>query len=130
MRKPTALDAVLLALALACTVFMIWLWREEPGSDDTSARPKSPASAKQVATTPSGPAQSKIERSPISGDLRAMLTALADALIRGDARPREAVLGFKDEASMRRFLERAQKAGLIVLGQVPALHAVRVRFDS
>jgi hypothetical protein len=40
------------------------------------------------------------------------------------------VLAFKDDAAMQRFLERAQKSGLTVLGQLGPLRSVRVRFDS
>lgn len=54
--------------------------------------------------------------------LRALLTSR-------DARPNEATLTFKDAAAYRRFLARAQAAGLNVVGQLDALRTVRVRFD-
>ncbi len=49
---------------------------------------------------------------------------------RAFARDREAVLAFKDDAALQRFLSRAGKAGLTVLGQLDHLKTVRVRFDS
>ena len=59
-----------------------------------------------------------------------MLTELVRALVSGNAREREAVLAFKDDASLQRFLQRAQRSGLTVLGQLGSLRSVRVRFDS
>jgi hypothetical protein len=63
-------------------------------------------------------------------ELRALLSELARMLASGNAREREAVLMFKDDAAMQRFLARAQKAGLSVVGQVGPLRSVRVRFES
>jgi hypothetical protein len=60
-------------------------------------------------------------------DLHARLQRL---LLRADARPSEAVLSFVDADAYRRFLARAQHRGLSVLGQLDALLAVRVRYDS
>jgi hypothetical protein len=59
-----------------------------------------------------------------------MLTALVQALASGNARDREAVLAFKDDAAMQRFLARAHNSGLTVIAQLGPLRAVRVRFDS
>lgn len=63
-------------------------------------------------------------------ELRALLAELVRMLASGNAREREAVLAFKDDAAMQRFLARAQKAGLTVLGELGKLRSVRVRFDS
>lgn len=46
------------------------------------------------------------------------------------ARPNEAVLTFKDEASYRRFLDAADTAGLQVLGRLDGLLSARVAADS
>ena len=67
----------------------------------------------------------------------ASLAATADTFLNGlrslltsrEARPNEATLTFKDVAAYRRFLARAQAAGLNVIGQLDALRTVRVRFD-
>ena len=59
-----------------------------------------------------------------------MLAEMAEQLVRGQAREREAVLHFKDDVAMRRFLARAGKSGLAILGQLGALRTVRVRFES
>lgn len=55
---------------------------------------------------------------------------LKKILTRRDARPQEALLTFKDADTYRRFLDRAQKLGLTVLGQIDALRTVRIRYDA
>ncbi|HUL53751.1 MAG TPA: S8 family serine peptidase [Opitutaceae bacterium] len=55
---------------------------------------------------------------------------LRQALDQPDARPHEAVLIFADADAYRRFLARAARLGLTVLGQLDSLFAVRVRYDS
>lgn len=60
----------------------------------------------------------------------ALYAEVERALARKDARPHETVLTFKDAAALARFLERAAKNGLTVLGRLDALHAVRVHFDD
>jgi subtilisin family serine protease len=52
---------------------------------------------------------------------------LAEYLQRPNVRAHEAVLLFKDAEGYRRFVVRAAKAGVIVVRQIDALHALRVR---
>lgn len=59
-----------------------------------------------------------------------LMTALAELLLRRDVRPNEAILTFKDDAALARFLARAAKSGLTVLDQIDGLRAVRVRFSD
>src|SRR5882724_130566 len=59
-----------------------------------------------------------------------LLVFLQQQLEQTGARPREAVLTFSDAAALRRFLARAPQAGITVIGQLDALQAVRVRYDS
>lgn len=130
MSKPTSVHLVLLGVGVTCAALLLWLWRQSvspaavPESQVTPplAKAEDSPATKFVAT----PAES---RAP-SPEIRAMLTELASAITRGDARNREAVLAFKDDASLQRFLSRAQKAGLTVIGQLDRLRAVRVRFES
>jgi subtilisin family serine protease len=62
--------------------------------------------------------------------VRALLARVQQLLRRKDVRPNEAVVTFKDDAALARFLARAGNAGLTVVGQVNGLRAVRVRFDD
>jgi hypothetical protein len=55
---------------------------------------------------------------------------LRQALERKNARPNELILGFKDAAAMRRFLDRAGKAGVSVLKTLDRLNLVRVGLDD
>jgi hypothetical protein len=130
MSKPTLLNALILGASLACAALLVWLWRQ---SEPPIENPPAPAS---LVTAPADLAAVPAVAAPdvatptLSAEMRAMLNALVRALTTGNAREREAVLAFKDDAAMRRFLDRAQKFDLVVLGQLDALRAVRVRFDS
>jgi hypothetical protein len=131
MSKSTSFNRLFLGLGLACAIFLLWLWQQSAELADVAPEQVLPPAAKsdmpagRAAATPAPSAAS-----PLRADLRAMLNAMAEAIASGMAREREAVLAFKDDAALRRFLERAQKNGLAVLGQLGALRAVRVRFDS
>ncbi len=76
----------------------------------------------------------RIVRTPTGRDAAAADPSLAAALRRRfqprDARPNEGVLAFRDLEAYRRFLARAQEAGLRVLDKNDALLSVRVGFDS
>lgn len=117
---------MLLGAGIAALVVLVWL---------AGPRSKRPPAAPIAATEPAGPAPAapalQVEAPPaLLPELRALLAALVRAIVAGQARDREALLAFKDEAAMRRFLARAQQAGLTVLGQLDALRAVRVSFES
>ncbi|HUR60330.1 MAG TPA: S8 family serine peptidase, partial [Opitutaceae bacterium] len=76
------------------------------------------------------PPDEKAPVAALSAEARALLASVQRLLFQRDARPNESVLTFKDDAAMQRFLARAGKAGLAVLGQVDALRSVRVRFED
>lgn len=88
------------------------------------ALPTPPAPAPVTASAPDTLANA---RADAAKQLRPQLKKL---LTRRDARPQEALLTFKDAETYRRFLDRAQKLGLTVLGQIDALRTVRIRYDS
>lgn len=125
MSKPS-FSAVFVGLGLACAGVLIWLGRQsfapETATVSETARIEVPA---EIASTPV-----PIAAASLSPEFRAALTALARAIASGNARDREAVLAFKDDAALQRFLERAPQAGLTVVSQLGALRTVRVRFDS
>jgi hypothetical protein len=65
---------------------------------------------------------------PVASDNVAQLAGkLSDRLQHPGVRAHEAVLLFKDAAGYNRFLAHAGAAGVIVVGKIEVLHAVRVR---
>ena len=129
MNKSTVTLLASLLLGLACAGLLVWVWRgsfpEPDASSITTQATQVPRES--TATPPVDPNVAAMStRDPRAAEL---LAAFQRALLRGDARPREAVLGFKDDAALQRFLARAEKAGLTVLGRVDKLRSVRVGFD-
>lgn len=59
-----------------------------------------------------------------------VMAALKSRLDGEDMRPNEALISFKSEEAYRAFLERANAAGLKVLGKIDSMLAVRVGYDS
>jgi hypothetical protein len=52
------------------------------------------------------------------------------SLFRSNARARETLLTFKDDAALQRFLDRAEKSGLTVDGRLDGFRTVRVRYEN
>lgn len=126
MTKPT-LHAFSLTLGVACAMLLLWLWRASlPEAERRAAKSDSVAAD---ALVPANPVAEPPAISPLEAETRAILDRLQRALARRDTRARETLLAFKDDAALRRFLARAQQAGLTVLGQAADLRTVRVRFD-
>lgn len=126
MPKPSPLAIAILALSLAGVLVVTWFWQHgasAPLSPTPSAR--TPVASSPVTTLPA-PARAADPRLALAP----LLTALEQALLRGDARPDEAVLTFKDDAALRAFLARASAAGLTVVSRLDALRSLRVRYDS
>lgn len=120
---------VFLAIGLMGAAVLLWIAQRSDVSDfSRNAGP--PAATARIVST----AVSATPSTPVAPDLspaaRALLAALQQALATGDQRPKEALLSFKDEAALRRFLERAGKNGLTVLNQSDRLRTVRVRYDT
>lgn len=131
MLPPKPFNALILAVALACGGLILWLaWR---GSVSTDPNERSSAVTEERANVAHGlpsPAADDDRLAGLSPELRAMLTLLTRDIARGRARDREALLTFKDDAALQRFLERARQSGIPTLGQLNGLRAVRVRLDS
>src|SRR6266508_3652430 len=99
MSKPTSFNALFLGVGLACAALLVWLWRQSAQPVEAPHPPaESPVAKAEVAPASSSSTASS-ETATLTPELRAMITALARALARGEARDREAVLGFKDDAS-------------------------------
>jgi len=118
-----------LGLGAACAALLWWLW----AGDRDSVRQ---LQAARIAHEHQLAALAALARRPIppaaAADpvTKALLATLERVLTRRDTRAKEAVLAFKDDATYRRFLARAPKSGLTVLGQLDGLRAVRVRYDK
>src|SRR5688572_33222307 len=109
MKKPTPF---LLAAGggVMCLLGLIWPWRQgETSTVVTDTRSVAGAPGE----TPNEPSPSRPPRvadpKELSPAMRSMLADLMRALISGNAREREAVLAFKDDAALNRFLQRAAK---------------------
>ena len=119
-----------LGVGLVCAALLLWLWRENRAglrelraARALTAFPAPPAPAPATAAGATAPSSD-----PFSA---ALLASLQRLLAHGtDARAREALLSFKDADAYRRFLARAQAAGLTVLGELPNLRSARVRYAS
>jgi hypothetical protein len=117
----------LLLLALAAALVVVLLVRRAQ-SDRTTPAPAAVAASAPIepAAAPRTTTPAEAPRDPRAG---ALLAALEELLARADVRAREALLTFKDDAAFQRFLSRAQKSGLAILGQADGLRTVRVRLD-
>ncbi len=123
MKKSNIAVAALL-LAVACIGFL-FATREIDEAPRAAVKPApiAPPIAKSEEISPPS-----IDALPMTGEIRGLMAAFEAALNRANVRAREALLTFKDEAALRRFLDRAGKSGLEVLGQLDGVNAVRVRY--
>ena len=112
-----------LVVGVVCATLLLWLWARDRADAERLrlARAVVPA-ATATKSPPPGLALDSITRS--------LLTALQSLLTRSDSRAKEALLTFKDDAAYRRFLGRAQKSGVTLLGQLEALRTARIRYDA
>ena len=119
-----------LGVGLVCAAVLLWLWRENRAGLRELRAARAPASF-PAPPPPSPAAASRTAAPPSDPFSTALLASLHRLLDHGtDARAHEALLSFKDADAYRRFLARAQAAGLTVLGELPGLRRLRVRYDS
>jgi hypothetical protein len=119
--------AVALAAVLVAIV-VIWPRPRPPAASSGGPRARLPAATSDF------PQDSAAKKSrpddSLAARIEAALSALLRASVRGEARPDEAVLAFADDPALRRFLAHAAGARFAVTGQIPALRALRVRFED
>ena len=120
-----------LSVGAVCAALLLWLWQRDRASEQRLLRDRATA----IQSAPPAATDTALAKSDDTGDsldptTRSLLAVLQRRLARSDARAREAILAFKDDAAYRRFLGRAKKSGLTVLGQLDGLRTVRVRFDT
>ncbi|MBI5770785.1 MAG: S8 family serine peptidase [Verrucomicrobia bacterium] len=119
-----------LALGAACAALLLGMWVSDRDS----------AQRLREARAAAAPAEERANRSldaaAAAGPLDAlalspeMLAALQQLMTRADSRAREAILTFKDDAGYRRFLARANEAGLVILDRLDGLRHARVGYDT
>lgn len=126
MSKPSSSQITVLAVGMACVVLLIAWWPRGVSEAARSPTRREP-SAK---STPRAASSAVAEPGALSPAVRALLDDLQRALATLEARRREAVLSFKDDAALARFLERAATSGLTVVARADKLRSVRVRWDS
>ena len=117
---------------LAALLLLLWLMLT--GRTHPADRPAAAAGPSVAGTVDAGrsavatpPALTAAAATPL---LRPVLRNLRQALDQPDVRPHEAVLTFANAEAYRRFLARAARLGLTVLGQLDSLLSVRVRYES
>lgn len=125
MNKPLLrLLVAVVGVVAVLVAFRIW-------QEDINLPPNLPAApADSVASTDSTAAAALPDRMTLDPAARTLLGELAKILARQDVRPNETVLTFKDAAALARFLQRAGKEGLSVVGRLDALNALRVRYQD
>jgi hypothetical protein len=124
--------ALLVALlAVGAIVVLLQIRHQEPAQERRIAKPSTapilPADTAAAIVTAPGPGSVGAASDPL---VRALLDAVQRLLLRRDVRANEAVLNFKSDAALARFLARAGKSGLSVLGRLDGLRAVRVHVDD
>lgn len=127
-RSPVILATA--AVGVACAALLILLAWPRSAPRRPTAKAAAATAPAQVAAAMDETASPAAAPRTLSPEVRALLEKLIAQLGARDVRPREAVLTFKDEAAMRRFLERAGRSGVRVLDRLDALRSVRVSLDD
>jgi hypothetical protein len=126
MPPSRVLSFLVLSLGLVCAALLVWLWHRSLPADSAGTRPAgaSVEASPRATAPPTQPAPADTAQATDS------LERLARALRAGGVRAREAVLTFKDDDALQRFILRARQSGLNLVDRLDRLRAVRVRFDS
>lgn len=125
MQRP-ALNFLALALGVVGALLITWLWRQQRTLDAVQAERERRLAAVPPLASPAPVASA----AAADAEAKALVGQLERLLGRRNVRPRQAVLAFKDDAALRRFRERARKAGLTIEGEIDALRTVRVSYED
>lgn len=135
MNRITPTFVAVLAFAVAAGSLVV-LWHScasEPAVDADGRVAAKPASALPGERPPAKSAVDAVPGATLlepGGVGAQLLASLGRALAAGGVRENEAVLTFKDDDALRRFLERARGAGVTVLDRIDRLRSLRVRFGD
>jgi hypothetical protein len=132
--KPSLVPALVCVLLLLLGAWFFgnaWLGRrlseKVARSEETVVVAQAPEKQERVEADVEEVARRLIAREQAGAEWRELLRR---RLERRNARVREAVVIFKDNAAYRRFQIRARAAGFLILRENEALRAVRVRYDT
>jgi len=118
--------SLVIPLAGGCLVaLLLVLWLVLKGWPTSPTGQASPAAAHAEK-----PAAKEATDLRSSGSGKEMLAYLQSMLEKSNARSHEALLTFANTEAYERFLARAQREGLTVIGKIDGLLTVRVRYDS
>ncbi len=129
MKKSLSFLAAL-GVGLTCAALLVWLWQENRAGLLRLSTARAAATLNAPLAPSSPPASPSFSSRAVDPFTQSLLTALQRLLATRDARTDEALLTFKDAHAYRRFLARANAVNLSVLGELPGLRSMRVRFDS
>lgn len=129
MNKRSPFQLAALGLGVACAVLLIVLWRRDVPTVTPSVAKSFPVATKGTQPV-SAEASTEVMPGKLDPKFVAMIAELERVLFGKGVRRNEAVLTFKDEAALQRFLARAQAAGLSILGRSDRLRSVRVGFQD
>lgn len=113
-------------IAVGVCSLAVVLWWPENASDHTDGAAKAPVVTQSEATRGTL-VDEELASVLAQADHEAWARMLRSRLNNPRARADEAVLTFRDAEARRRFLERAEKAGVAVIDGIAGLDAVRVR---
>lgn len=135
MKDQTPLTVSLVAGLLIAGGFAFWLVvRSQDEAERVAEREKHSVTLSAIAGQAKARAETAAEQAVLASAKSAvnekLKAELQDRLEKKDARAHEAVLTFKTDEAYRKFLERAAKAGLHLLGQLDSLRTVRVGYES
>lgn len=126
--KKSPFHLVALLMGLGCAALLLWQWQQNRTDLRQRTAGRTLPASQPVAQAPLSP---PIESArPPASMANELLTRLERLLSRRQVRRGEALLSFKDEAAYRRFLERAGRTGLTIIGRLDGLRMVRVSSDS
>ncbi len=117
-----------LLMGVAVGLGLVSLWRANFPATPSPDRPPSSFAEPTRRTALTSAPPNLID--PTEAEIATLMLVLQQAMELGETRHREALLTFKDDEALRRFLPRAQAAGLSVVAQINSLHAVRVRYTA
>ncbi len=116
-----------LLLAIGGLIIGSWLLNRSP---DAAPEPSALVVTQHIQSLSSSSALPRIALpSDAPSPTDSLLAALQDELGWDQAREREAILGFNDDESYQRFLNRVAGSGLELLDRVDGLRMARVRYD-
>ena len=129
MRRRAHLKVPTIIVLGGLVVYLAW-WNSQP-EPDVILNPRDVLAPVEETATPAVDSTPESRREVRKAMVDAKLARkLRQGLEQKNARPNELILGFKDAAAYRRFLERASRVGVSVLKQLDRLNLARVKLED